>query len=604
MKLYTSKQTVLQNPQMRNLLLICVLIFNIFHQLNAQKTIYLNYKLDTDTLFNVKKFNDSLSVKYFLDNKIETIAEKGHLEASLDSLKYTNDSLCNAYMHLGPVYQWTKLHWKITDPIFQKASSWDSKYEKKPISLNKLNKQKKRLLNQATERGYPFASIYLEKIKIDTNEIEADLKAEKGPFITMDDITVEGEKIVSEPKLWYNLLDIKKGKPFTAGKITQIDQRINELPFAGTSAPTQIIFKDDMASLRLYLKKKKSNHFDVILGLQPTAGSDPTQTRTILTGQITADVYNMLSAGERIFIDYRRFDKEDQNIQLGLTWPYILGSKIGGDGQFILQKRDTTNLDIQYNIGAKIPLKNRSSVKIFLQNNLSNILSVNKIQILNSGKLPSILDYRRSSFGLEAAWTSLDYILNPSGGWDIKIKTLAGLRSIKKNQKILDLSTPEIDFNAQYDSLNKKTEQFRLDFVIEKYIQIFNRQVIKTSVNSGNIFSTQKPLRNELYRIGGYRLLRGFDEQSLEVSQYMVGTLEYRYILGPLSYVFLFSDVAYIKSQFSDVNYTDSPISLGLGLTLETKAGLFGIVAAVGQRKSLPFDFRSPKIHFGYVSVF
>lgn len=604
MKLYTSKQTVSQKALKRKLLLAGVLIFNILCNIQAQKSIYLNYKFDCDTSYITKKFNDSLSLRYFLSQKIENLAEKGNLEASLDSFKITSDTTFSAQLHKGPAYQWTSLHWKITDPIFQKTSNWDTKYEKKLISLKNLNKQKKRLLNQATERGYPFANIYFDQITIKYNEITADLKAEKGPFITMDDITVEGEKIVSEPNLWYNLLDIKKGKAFTTGKITQIDQRINELPFAETSAPTQIVFKEDMASLRLYLKKKKSNHFDVILGLQPTAGSDPTQTRTILTGQITADVYNMLSSGERIFIDYRRFDKEDQNIQLGLTWPYISGSKICGDGQFILQKRDTTNLDIQYNIGAKIPLKNRSSVKIFLQNNLSNILSINKIQILNAGKLPSILDYRRSSFGLEGAWTSLDYLLNPSGGWDIKLKTLAGLRSIKKNQKILDLSTQEIDFNAQYDSLNKKTEQFRLDVIIEKYTQVFNRQVIKTSVNSGNIFSSQKPLRNELYRIGGYRLLRGFDEQSLEVSQYLVGTLEYRYLLGPLSYVFLFSDIGYIKSQFNDVNYTDTPISLGIGLTLETKAGLFGIVAAVGQRNSLPFDFRSPKIHFGYVSVF
>lgn len=99
-------------------------------------------------------------------------------------------------------------------------------------------------------------------------------------------------------------------------------------------------------------------------------------------------------------------------------------------------------------------------------------------------------------------------------------------------------------------------------------------------------------------------MLRGFDEQSIEVSKFVLGTVEYRYLLGQLSYLFVFSDFAFIQSQYVNIDYTDQPFSFGAGLTLETKAGLFGIVAAVGQRKGLPFDFRAPKIHFGYVSVF
>ncbi len=585
------------------ILFACILVLP-FSKVFSQKTYRMAIENDAGLTLKTKFFSDSLSATYYRLDILNTFIEKGHLEAAFDKLSFPNDSTSTIGLHIGPVYQWAKLNWSIDDPIFQKPSYWNKKFKDKTISLKALNKQRKNLLDQAINRGYPFASIFFKNLKIEKNELNADLDASKGPFIVMDDITVEGEKIVTNPKIWNYVLDMKSGNPFVVEKVTQIDQRINELPFASTTAPSQIIFKDDRASVKLFLKKKKSNHFDVILGLQPAPTSDPTNTRTVLTGQITADMYNMLSSGERIYFDYRRFDKEDQNVQFALGWPFILGTRIGADGLFQLQKRDTTNLDIQYSIGGRIPLKNRSSVKIFIQENISNILSINKSQIQNSGKLPAILDVRRSSFGMEGGFTSLDFIINPTSGWDIKIKALAGLRSIRKNQKIISLSIPGADFGVQYDSISKKTGQFRLDIQIERYTKLFNKQVLKSSFQSGSILFSEKLLRNELYRIGGYRMLRGFDEQSIEVSKFVLGTVEYRYLLGQLSYLFVFSDFAFIQSQYVNIDYTDQPFSFGAGLTLETKAGLFGIVAAVGQRKGLPFDFRAPKIHFGYVSVF
>lgn len=583
-------------------LLICFLLCHLTGF--SQKHYQLKIQNDQDTLVRTKLFYDSLSASLFASEELNSLITEGHLEASFDKKLVLSDSSAMFFLHIGPKYKWAKLNWNISDPIFQKPANWDQKITSKTISVKDLQKRKRNLLNDATNRGYPFASVFFSDIKIINQEFQASLNAEKGPFIIMDDITVEGEKIVSDNRIWNYVLDLKQGKPFIANKITQIDERINELPFVETTSPSQIIFKEDQASIKLFLKKKKANHFDIILGLQPTSGANPSQSRTILTGQITADMYNMLSGGERIFFDYRRFNVEDQNVQLGLTWPFLLGTKVGADGQFQLQKRDTTHLDIQYGVGLKIPLKHRSSIKIFIQENISNLLSINKTAIQNSIKLPSLLDFKRSSFGLEGSITSLDFIINPTSGWDFKIKAMAGLRTIKKNQKIIALSRTGVDFNALYDSAGIKSGQFRFDFQLDRYTRIFKKQILKTSLQSGSILFSENTLRNELYRIGGYKLLRGFDEQSLEVSKYLLASVEYRYLLGPLSYAFIFSDFAFTNTNYDNINFNDQPLSFGFGMTLQTKAGLFGVVAAVGQRTGLAFDFRAPKIHFGYISVF
>jgi hypothetical protein len=43
---------------------------------------------------------------------------------------------------------------------------------------------------------------------------------------------------------------------------------------------------------------------------------------------------------------------------------------------------------------------------------------------------------------------------------------------------------------------------------------------------------------------------------------------------------------------------------MGLGLRLETRAGLLDIAYAVGKRDGQPLDLRQSKIHFGIVSLF
>jgi hemolysin activation/secretion protein len=117
-------------------------------------------------------------------------------------------------------------------------------------------------------------------------------------------------------------------------------------------------------------------------------------------------------------------------------------------------------------------------------------------------------------------------------------------------------------------------------------------------LQSGKIF------RNELFQIGGYKLLRGFDEESQYLSQFVIGTFEYRYLVGQNSYFFAFTDGGWGRnnSQNIDVHYTY--FGTGLGLAFETKAGIFNLAWAVGKRSDLEFNLRQSKIHFGFLSYF
>ena len=168
-----------------------------------------------------------------------------------------------------------------------------------------------------------------------------------------------------------------------------------------------------------------------------------------------------------------------------------------------------------------------------------------------------------------------------------------------------DPGDPSFDFETLYDTIKLKSYQFRIRLSGAKYFPLGrqNRSTIKTAINGG-LFQSPNIFRNELFQIGGYKLLRGFDEESQYLSQYVVATAEYRYLVGQNSFFFAFTDGGWGRnnSQNTDASYTY--FGTGLGLAFETKVGIFNLAWAVGKRSDLEFNLRQSKIHFGFVNYF
>ena len=99
-------------------------------------------------------------------------------------------------------------------------------------------------------------------------------------------------------------------------------------------------------------------------------------------------------------------------------------------------------------------------------------------------------------------------------------------------------------------------------------------------------------------------MLRGFDEESQDVSQYAIGTLEYHYLIDLNSYFYALIDGGWGRNNSQNTNNHHTYISTGLGLAFETGVGVFNLAWAVGKRDDIPFNLRQSKIHFGYVSYF
>jgi hemolysin activation/secretion protein len=124
---------------------------------------------------------------------------------------------------------------------------------------------------------------------------------------------------------------------------------------------------------------------------------------------------------------------------------------------------------------------------------------------------------------------------------------------------------------------------------------------------SGAYLSGENLYLNDLYRVGGLRSLRGFNDNFFYASYYGISNLELRLLLEQAaqsqSYLYVFYDQSVLGYQLAG-HYQETPLGLGLGLSITTDVGLFNFAYAIGKVQNQPIDFSLSKIHFGYISRF
>jgi outer membrane protein assembly factor BamA len=356
----------------------------------------------------------------------------------------------------------------------------------------------------------------------------------------------------------------------------------------------------DRARLDFGLEPRRNNRFDFILGILPR--SDQTG-RLLVTAQVNGEWRNALGQGEALRFQFEQLRPRVQSLDVGLAYPFLLNLPFGLAADLSLYRRDTSFLNLDWRLAVAYPLPRGQQLEAFWQRQQTNLLGVDSLLLANSGRLPDTLDVRRSSFGLVWQAQQLDDRFSPRRGWSLQLGAGAGQRVLRRNQQIINLG-----YEDYYDSLTLRTAQYRIDLSAAVYLPLGRRGVLMTGLQGAGLLGSAPVVANEQYRLGGARLLRGFDEESVFATRYAILTLEYRFLLTGNTYLYGFADGAWLDQRAAGLpaGYipTDWPVGLGAGITLETRAGLFGLSLALGQRRGQRFDPGAPKVHLGYVSQF
>ena len=580
---------------------LIILLFWLSPQLQAQY--HLQVQCDSceqKGLAFQLEFSDSLSVIHYLKTTRLKLLAEGFAEASIDQLSFEKKK-ATANISLGQKYHLIILNAKDIPKGLRPKKKYLSETAI-PFSPFELSQYMQNILDVATKNGYPIADVYLDSIQFAKNQLRAIIKIDKGPFIQYALPETHGQIDIKSVFI-QNYLHLTPGAPFNLADVRAVKKRISELDFMQLTGPPNIQLRGNEAIIRLNLKEKKANQFNFLIGVLPN--NTETQ-KLLLVGNVLVDFKNMLGHGERLYFKFDQNRPQTQQLDIKTVWPYPLNLPLGLDGYFNLYKRDTAYLDIKSQLAVRYYLSGQAYLKAFWQSTKSNLLNININQLIISKKLPAILDFRSNLFGLEYGIEKLDYRLNPRKGWSVKTSLGAGVLTHPSNPKITEITIPnqpDFSFQSLYDSLDQKSWEIRSELHLNTYIPLYKSSVLAISNHTAWLYTPSNISQNQLYRIGGNHLLRGFNEESIFAALYNVSSLEYRLLIGATSYLYAFGDYGFTKvvtTAPSPVNY----LGFGAGMSFQTKAGLFRISYALGKQDTNPLDTRSAKIHLGYQSVF
>ncbi len=590
---------------------VCHAVFSNAIQAQVNKNLpyqlHINY-VGKDSAFSPEgiKLQTAFANQVLCNDYILTIptllSTKGYPTASVDSIIIQNTQT-SIDLFVGRRYQWIKL---IPQGI-EKAAMEDSRFKEKDyidklLNIQQLLKLQESILLFYEKNGYPFAEVYLDSIRLDEDRMEAYLKLQRGPLYHIDSIRVLGKAKISK-KFLQHYLGIPHGSLYNKEKLEQVSKKILELPYLEEVQANDLTLLGSGSILNLYLAPKRSSQANFLIGFLPGAGQSG---KLQLTADVNLNLKNALNSGETILFNWQQLQVKSPRLNLGYQHPYILNSAFGFDFMFDLFKKDSTFLQVNSLLGLQYDLSNYQSGKLFVQWQNTFLLGtgVDTNQVKATKKLPANIDVTAVNVGLDYEWNKTDYRLNPRSGNELKITPLVGIKNIKRNNEILNIKDPTFNYASLYDSLKERSYQLRLKISAAHYFPVGKQATVKAAFNGG-LFVSPSTFRNELFQIGGYKLLRGFSEESIFATQYAVLTAEYRYRLALNSYLFGFVDAGWVKNKYESINLDNNFLGAGLGLAFETNFGLLNISYALGKRNDVKFNItEASKIHFGYINYF
>ncbi|HAF30801.1 MAG TPA: hypothetical protein DCG75_17295 [Bacteroidales bacterium] len=570
--------------------------------LSSSQLLAQEYKVTVKSKANLPKefksihnfTGDSAAIQDQLKIFLQNLYREGYLAASIDSLCYDSSNVV-VNLFIGKKYSWAELDFSQLDETLQEELK-GKKRKTETGDLIELQNLKKQIVSFYENSGYPFVSVKLEAFEMDDSVFRAVIVAVKGDFYSIDSLIVKGDAKISTNYL-KKALQIESGEPFNQKKINAISKRMNDLKFLSEIKPAEIEFREESIDLYLYLQNKKANMFNGIIGFLPDPDNhrDEKTGKLLITGELNLNLVNSFGRGEEIFLNWEKLESSTQKLNVGFMYPYLFKSNLGLDADFGLYKKDSSFLSLNAGFGIRLFLSYDDYIKAYYRYKSSSRIGDEKAMSLSL----NYADVKSNIFGASYYLNELDYKLNPRKGVELNLYGGVGFKNI------------DHDTNGN-DSLNTDNSTIELEagLNLDVYFPIYRNFIFHFGNTTRFLdqFADHNQevvfYENELYRFGGARSLRGFDESIFYASIYSLQNVEIKYLFEQNSSFYVFWNGAYYyKNVVNDIT-EDFPWGIGIGIDFDTRAGIFSLSYAIGKQFDNPLEIRTAKIHFGYISRF
>ncbi|MEL6537609.1 MAG: BamA/TamA family outer membrane protein [Bacteroidota bacterium] len=515
---------------------------------------------------------DRAQVEGWVSQAIQSLQNKGYL---LSQINYTYDFQSSSITcQAGPLFSWQSLSvGNLPDSLLESLEEFPAGQEE--LSFMAQHAWKEKIATYYADRGYPFVKVSIaEPTVLDGSKVTGKWQLDPGQMIQFGELQATNLPSLRSHRL-QRMLRLEEGELYNESDVQNIEDRIRKYPFLSLSGKPQIRFANRRATVHLPVQSQRANAFDALLGILPQGPELP----PLLVGNANLSLWNPLGFGHHYYLHWESPQPNTQQLHLQAEWfhPLNLPYQFGLD--LNLWKQDSAYL-LQHIQWDGTPLFQDSPISLGGFLSIKNVVPLaDSIDWIPGGS-------QRVFHLLAGSLLSWQYQADQQNSWS----TLLGLA---------------ISGSVGYRELRDSARNFYWEGKAEfKYFQPINPLWgIYNSLNVG-LLPNQNLSGAEVYRLGGFNLLRGFNEKQFFAPQYGVATVEARLRTGEQSFISAFWDQSLLTSLSvqSALHYA---WGVGLGMQWKLTPGILRFSWAVGEhREFVPFSWANSKIHVGFVSGF
>ncbi|MCV9388661.1 BamA/TamA family outer membrane protein [Reichenbachiella ulvae] len=509
---------------------------------------------------------DSSSWTIYSQSILMQLRESGYWLASLDSVSWQEERVA-FYFYQGRRYD--QVQFEITGEEGLEEKSF---MPRRTHGIQQVEDRLTRTIAQYENHGYPFATLSIDSSYLQDDQLFLRLSVDPGMFITYDSLLVKPDDVLSA-KFLSRYLGMPYGHYYDESKVQGIKDKLENLPAVSLKSISSS-FRLQQAQLALDLQAEKVNYFDGILGLVP---ANENRDKVQLTGELNLSLKNLFKSAKQFELHWEKFTDNSQMLDASYLHPVFLGTPLDLYVAYDQLKQDTLFSNRSLTLAFDYYLNGKARIRASYENQLGNELND------ASGESGNFrLDY----YGVGIDFWQLDNRQFPREGQAFALEAKVG-------QKETRIDTAS----------NINGTQYRLKAAFRTFHPIGRRMVLHGALSGGYLQGDPLYL-NDLFRLGGLRSVRGFNENEFYASRYAQFSLEWRFYLERRSYLVVFADQALMAYDIESGSFRDEPTGVGAGMQFDTSGGSFLILYGLGRRRNEAFSFDSSKIHFGYTALF
>ena len=496
---------------------------------------------------------------------------RGYYDAVIDSfsLKRTEKvTIVSLFMNEGKSYSFGRTRLINSDLVEENSIR---NFEGENISKELIRNEVLKISIELAEKGYPLSKVIANPVihkSEGENEVDLEIDIESGELIAVDSVIFRGNENTNSSFL-LNEMQFKKGMKYNKRWFDRRLSLINRLGYISNAEQLGIASDiNGSKTLIVNLEESSANRMRGIIGYVPEGSGE---SDGYLTGSLDFGFGNLFGSGRILKASWNKEDIDTEELELSYEEPYPFGKKVKAGLGFSQLVQDSSYVKRNSEVSLKFPFS--FNLVLFASG------AREKISVRDFGKNEyGLVDHTILILTGGCIYDDRDFLLNPTSGFYYETSVS---QTGKKESGAKSVSGRKLALKAEY------------------YIGVTNRSIFALMLNAYNSRFDQGDVPfSDLFRVGGATTLRGYRENQFRGASVGWVNIEYRFITGKVSRLFLFSDVGFIsdRQQQGDI----SRYSYGAGIRASTAIGQVGIDFGIGEGDS----FTNGKIHLSLNGAF